>query len=98
MVYYFFILNLCRHGAVACVLPHLSCGCLRIYATVYKKQGRHLGTHTTTFATRLAMAIAADGRSQGEIADAAVVPPDQLSRWKKGHATPDLESVRKLAP
>lgn len=41
------------------------------------------------------MAILADGRDQGEIAEAAGVDEGQLSRWKGG-ATPKIDSVRKL--
>lgn len=47
----------------------------------------------TTFAGRLALALTVDPRTQGEIATAAGVQEDQLSRWKNGKATPELASV-----
>ena len=61
---------------------------------VYKNQGARL--QDSTFAQRLAMAMAADPRRDYEIAAKAEVPGDQLSRWKNGEASPKLDSVARL--
>jgi transcriptional regulator with XRE-family HTH domain len=55
-----------------------------------------LDSPTSGFAKRLRIALAADERTQGEIAQAADVPPDQLSRWKGGNVMPEIESVIRL--
>ena len=48
------------------------------------------------FATRLSMALAADPRSQGELADKVGTDAGQLSRWKNGKVVPDLSYVTEL--
>lgn len=54
-------------------------------------QGVILGFDAKAFAIRLSVAIAADGRRQGQIAEAIGVDQAQLSKWKHGHAVPSTE-------
>lgn len=56
-----------------------------------------MGFDTKEFRKRLRQALAADERSQSEIAAAAKVPRDQLSRWKGGRGKQVLPSVDSLA-